>query len=106
VRKTRLLEGNALNSRSEETAGAEAALNEEELTVLLAEFFAKELGIAEVDGDSHFLFLGADSMNVERLMEEIGRHFSTDLSSDTILEAPTPRALAQLIISKLASSRD
>ena len=95
-----------MNARLEKTARTGDPLSEEELTALLAGFFAEELGIAEIDADSHFLFLGADSMNVERLMEAIGRHFSIDLSTDTILEAPTPRALAQLIASKLASRDD
>jgi acyl carrier protein len=95
-----------LDPKFAETFGTSRSLSEEELTELLAGFFADELGIAKIEADSHFLFLGADSMNVERLMETIGRHFSIDLSSDTILEAPTPRALAQLILSKLAPGSD
>jgi acyl carrier protein len=97
---------NALSAGLEETARKGDPLSEEELTALIAGFFAEELAVAGIDADSHFLFLGADSMNVERLIEAIGRHFSIDLSTDTILEAPTPRALAQLIASRLAGRSD
>jgi acyl carrier protein len=79
---------------------------EEELTELIAGFFAQELGVANIDADSHFLFLGADSLNVERLIIRIGEYFSINLVTATILDTPTPRALAQLVASMLSSRKD
>jgi acyl carrier protein len=79
---------------------------EEDLARQIASLFAEELNIAEIDADSHFLFLGADSLNVERVMVAIGRRFSINLATATILETPTPRALARLIASMLSSRGD
>ncbi len=80
--------------------------SEEELTALITGMFSEELGINEIDADAHFLFLGADSLNVERLIVAIGDRFSINLATATILETPTPRALAQLIASMLAPRHD
>lgn len=77
--------------------------SEEELVELIASFFAQELSITDIDADSHFLFLGADSLNVERLILRIGEYFSVSLVTATILDTPTPKALAQLIRSMLSS---
>lgn len=84
------------------TAGVDLP-SDEELIELIAGFFAQELGITDIDADSHFLFLGADSLNVERLILRIGEYFSISLVTATILDTPTPRALAHLIGSMLSS---
>jgi len=85
------------------STGSVALMSEEQLANVVARFFAEELGIASVDADDHFLFLGADSLNVERVITVIADHFSIDLSTATILDFPTPRALAHLIAPMLSS---
>lgn len=79
----------------------DARPSEEELTTEIAGLFARELEVADVGADSHFLFLGGDSLDAERLILAIGSHFSLKLQTATLLDAPTPRALARVVAALL-----
>ncbi|HXY93803.1 MAG TPA: thioesterase domain-containing protein, partial [Acidimicrobiia bacterium] len=60
----------------------------------LAEIFASVLGIERVGLDDDFFELGGDSLATVELLAAIADRFSVDLSTSTVLDAPTVAELA------------
>jgi thioesterase domain-containing protein/acyl carrier protein len=59
----------------------------------LAAIFADVLGVNSVGLDDDFFDLGGDSLGVIELVNAIAERFSVELSSTTVLDAPTVEAL-------------
>jgi pimeloyl-ACP methyl ester carboxylesterase/acyl carrier protein len=77
-------------------AAAEPAANSTEAGVLIA--FGRVLAVDGVGAMDDFFMLGGDSLAAATLMAEIERDFGVVMPVSTIMEASTPRALAQLIL--------
>ncbi|MEJ3750125.1 amino acid adenylation domain-containing protein [Actinomycetes bacterium KLBMP 9797] len=60
----------------------------------LCQAFAAVLGVAAVGAEDSFFDLGGDSLLVTRLVGQIRGALRADISLRTVLEAPTPAALA------------
>jgi acetoacetyl-CoA synthetase len=59
--------------------------------------FARVLGRGAVEPDDDFFDLGGDSILAIALMAEIEQAFGQELPMTTVYDAPTPRALAELV---------
>lgn len=75
--------------------------SEDEITSKIALLFARELGVDEVGLDTHFIFTGGDSLNAEAIVAAVAAEFAIPLKTAVLLDAPTPRAMAQLVIGRL-----
>ena len=76
--------------------------SEDEIVDRIVRLFARELGVSEVGPDTHFLFTGGDSLNAESLVIAVGTEFSVRLKTAILLDAPTPRALARVVLARIA----
>ncbi len=82
-------------------AGVTVVPSEDEIANEIAHLFAQELDVPEVGLDTHFIFTGGDSMNAESLMTAVSSAFGVRLKTAVLLDAPTPRALARVVMSRL-----
>jgi thioesterase domain-containing protein/acyl carrier protein len=75
----------------------EAATLEQEpdLAFVVAGLFADVFEVESVNPDDNFFHMGGDSLLAATLMAAIETRFGTALSISTLLEAPTPRKLAE-----------
>lgn len=80
-------------------------VSEEEVANKITQLFEQELGGTDVGLDTHFIFTGGDLMNAESLMAAVSSEFGVHLKTAVLLEAPTPRALAHMVMSKLPEQR-
>jgi acyl carrier protein len=78
--------------------------SEDQIVARIAQLFAQELDVSPdaVGPDTHFLFTGGDSLNAESLIAAVAAEFSLRLKTAVLLDAPTPRALARLVMARLA----
>jgi acyl carrier protein len=81
--------------------------SEEQIVERIVQLFAQELGVSPdaVGSDTHFLFTGGDSLNAESLVVAVAAEFSLRLKTAVLLDAPTPRALARVVMARLAEKR-
>ncbi len=70
---------------------------------IVAGLFSDAFELETVNVDDDFFDLGGDSLKGESLMAAIENRFGLVLSISVLLEAPTPRALAAVIMEKNAS---
>ena len=77
--------------------------SEDEIANEIARLFAQELEVPDVGLDTHFIFTGGDSMNAESLMVAVSEAFGIRLKTAVLLDAPTPRELAEVVSKKLAA---
>ena len=77
--------------------------SEDEIASEIARLFAQELEVPDVGLDTHFIFTGGDSMNAESLMVAVSEAFGIRLKTAVLLDAPTPRELAEVVSKKLAA---
>ena len=77
--------------------------SEDEIANEIARLFAQELDVPDVGLDTHFIFTGGDSMNAESLMVAVSEAFGIRLKTAVLLDAPTPRELAEVVSKKLAA---
>ena len=77
--------------------------SEDEIAHEIARLFAQELEVPDVGLDTHFIFTGGDSMNAESLMVAVSEAFGIRLKTAVLLDAPTPRELAEVVSKKLAA---
>ena len=77
--------------------------SEDEIASEIARLFAQELDVPDVGLDTHFIFTGGDSMNAESLMVAVSEAFGIRLKTAVLLDAPTPRELAEVVSKKLAA---
>jgi acyl carrier protein len=75
---------------------------EDQVLQKICALFEQELGAADVGPDTHFIFSGGDSLNAESLVVAISNEFSIRLRTSILLEAPTPREMARLVMDILA----
>jgi thioesterase domain-containing protein/acyl carrier protein len=73
------------------------ALPRDPIEARLAEIWASILELDSIGIDEQFFDLGGDSLGAVRLMNAIRRAFGIDLSLATVFEAPSIRALAELV---------
>ncbi len=71
----------------------------------LVRIFGEIFGAGEVGPDSDFFELGGDSLMAATLMTSIEREFSAVLSVSLLLEASTPKRLADAVSAAVAASR-
>lgn len=71
--------------------------NSDARAAVIASIFAAELGVEAVGLDDNFFDLGGDSLMAENLVLAVQRRFNQGLQTAVLLEAPTPRELAQLV---------
>ncbi|WP_037855664.1 acyl carrier protein [Streptomyces sp. NRRL S-340] len=61
--------------------------------------YRRVLETDDVTADSDFFDVGGDSLLATRVISAIARDLGPELTIDTFLDAPTPRAVAELIAS-------
>lgn len=76
---------------------------DEETVAAIARIFARELGVDHIGPDTHFIFSGGDSLNAESLVAAIATEYGVDIRTAVIMDAPTPRAMADLVVTLLAA---
>ena len=77
-------------------------VRDQRVALVIAAIFADAFGLDSAAIDSDFFELGGDSLLAEATMAAIEKELGIGLSMSVLLEAPTPKALAQKI---LASKR-
>jgi acyl carrier protein len=83
---------------SEDKAAWGRMLAKEQVVARIARLFEDELGATDVGPDTHFIFSGGDSLNAESLVVALGAEFGVPLKTAALLDAPTPREMAELIL--------
>ncbi|HWO12617.1 MAG TPA: phosphopantetheine-binding protein [Polyangiaceae bacterium] len=66
----------------------------------LQELFESVLGVAPVDVTEDFFNLGGHSLSFIKLCARVRRRFGVDIASDELLQVPSCRAMARLIIER------
>lgn len=69
-----------------------------EINAIIADLFASEIKAGKIDVDDNFFDLGGDSLAAENLILAIQKRFDIDIQTSVLLEAPTPRALGELVM--------
>ncbi|GHF69403.1 hypothetical protein GCM10010218_58540 [Streptomyces mashuensis] len=75
----------------EETPGTGGAAQH---TAALCEIFSEVLGVDDIEPDENFFDLGGHSLLAMRMISRIRGVFGTEVSIQTVFEAPTPELLA------------
>jgi acyl carrier protein len=89
--------GSGVQVRSLSAQGAPPELPD---TLAIAAVFAEVFELESVGLDDNFFELGGDSLLAEATMVAIEKRFGVVLSMSALLEAPTPRALAEKVLAK------
>jgi acyl carrier protein len=72
--------------------------SEDRILGKIISLFEQELETTGVEADTHFIFSGGDSLNAESLVTAICNEFAVKIKTATILDAPTPREMTQLVM--------
>jgi acyl carrier protein len=72
--------------------------SEDQILRRIITLFEQELETTGVEADTHFIFSGGDSLNAESLVAAICTEFAVKIKTATILDAPTPREMTQLVM--------
>ncbi len=81
------------------SAASSARAPENEAEARLMQLFTEVTGVAEVGPEEDFFALGGHSLSAIRLLAKLRHHTGRDLALRTLLENPTPRALAPWLAS-------
>lgn len=75
-----------------------ATISAADAAVVVAEIFSQEIKVEKVGIDDSFFDLGGDSLTAENIVLAVRKRFDVDLQTAVLLEAGTPRELAEMVL--------